>query len=137
MVTRDFDAFLAEKAGVRPTFRVGGQDFTMRAKLPFKKFAKLVGAVSEDEDEIETTEKFFRMVLVPADRDRFMALLDAEAEDDDAEVISPEQVGELMEWAMGFYTGKQPASSDGSPPGASTTGPQRNVVSLNSRSQAG
>lgn len=131
MTTRDFDAMLAERAGVRPTFRVGGQEFTVRAKLPFKRFATLVN--SEQDDEITATEDFFRMVLVPADRDRFMALLDADGEEDTDGVIDPEQVKLISEWLMELYTGKGRQSSDGSSDGAATTGPPPNVVSLNPR----
>lgn len=133
MVTRDFDAMLAQRAGTRPTFRVGGQEFTVKAKLAFKKFAKLIATFEEADDEIAATEAFFRMVLVPSDRDRFIALLDADGEDDSDAVIDPEQIQAMTEWLMEYYTGKHRASSNGSSGGAGTMAQPLNVVSLNPR----
>lgn len=133
MATRDFDAFLADKAGVRPTFKVGGQEFTVKAKLPFKKFASTVTALSEEDDEVKQAEDFFSLVLVPGDRDRFFELLDAEGDDDGNGVVTPEQIGALMEWLMEHYTGKHRPHSDGSSLGLGSTSPQPNVVSLSAR----
>lgn len=138
MVTRDFDAMLSEKAGVRPTFRVGGQEFTCKAKVPFKRFAKLLEALTEDGDgEGDKADKIFRLALVAADRERFLELLNADGEDDEDRVIAPEQVREMTDWLLEHYSGKASPNSDTSSNGASTTGPPPNVVSLTSRSQAG
>lgn len=140
MVTRDFDAMLAERAGVRPTFRVGGQEFTIKAKLPFKKFQKLVASLAGDDvDEDAKTDEFFAMVLVPQDRERFFLLLNYDGEGDEVDewnVVSPEQVTSLTQWLMELYTGKAGASSASSSNGSAGAGAPLNVVSLNSRIQS-
>lgn len=133
MTVRDFDSMLAEKAGVRPTFRVGGQDFTLRSKLPYARWNKLMAKMrSDDVDPDEATREFFRTVLVRADRDRFMALMDVEEDgtDDDAGVIDVGQLDEITDWAMEHFTGKRRNSSESSPPGANGTGPALKSVSL-------
>jgi hypothetical protein len=139
-ITRDFDAMLAEQAGVRPTFKVGGQEFTLRAKLPYTKWNKLVAHMrADDTDAMEATSEFFNTVLIRSDRERFAALL--EQEDDDSEdevgVIGLSQMDALTDWVMEYFTGKLQSSSNGSSPGANGTGQQRNVVSLSSRNTAG
>lgn len=141
MVTRDFDAMLAERAGVRPTFRLAGQVFTVKAKLPHKKFKNLLATLAgDDADENKAEEDFFRLCLVPQDRERFFLLLDFDGEGDQVDewtVVSPDQVSALIEWLMELYTGKQMPSSASSSAGSSNTGTAPNVVSLNSRTQAG
>lgn len=138
MVTRDFDAMLAERAGVRPTFRVAGQLFTVKAKLPFKRFQTLLSSLaSDDVDEDAKTEEFFRLCLVAQDRERFFTLLDYDGEGDEVDewaVVSPEQVAALTEWLMELYTGKSLGNSASSSNGSAETGAPPNVVSLNSRS---
>ncbi len=141
MTTRDFDAMLAEKAGIRPTFKVAGQEFTLRAKLPYAKWQKLLAAMrSDDVSPHEANVEFFRTALIRADRERFLSLLNVEDdEDDDADdsaVIGMDQIDGIIDWAMEHFTGKLRSSSSGSSPGADETGPQRNVVSLNARSTA-
>lgn len=134
MTYRDFDAMLAETTGDRPTFRVGGQDFTLRAKLPYRKWNKLMKLMrADDADEQEATAEFFRAVLVKADRERFVALLNQEDDDDGEEVIDLAQMDKITDWIMEHFTGKLGNSSDSSPNGVNGTGPQRNVVSLQSR----
>lgn len=140
MVTRDFDAMLAARAGVRPTFKVGGQEFTVKAKLPFKKFQKLVASLAGDDiDEEAKTEEFFRMVLIPQDRERFFLLLNYDGEGDEVDewnVVSPEQINGLTEWLMELYTGKAGANSPSSSNGSDDAGQRQNVVSLTSRTQS-
>lgn len=132
-VTRDFDAMLADKANVRPTFKVGGQEFTLRARLPYEKFSQLVNALRADnEDEKAATAEFYNTVLVRADRERFLELLASEDEDDDA-VIDLRQLSALTDWAMEHFTGKAPSDSSSSSPGANGTGVPQNVVSLDPR----
>jgi hypothetical protein len=134
---RDFDAMLAEKVGTRPTFTVGGQQFTLRAKLPYRKWNKIMAEMRDDAiDAQEATANFFRAVLIKADRERFVALLnnDGDDDDDDASVIGLDQMDQLTDWVMEHFTGKQPNSSDSSPHGANGTGAPPNVVSLSSRS---
>lgn len=134
MVTRDFDAMLAEKAGIRPTFKIGGQQFTMKARLASKKFFALQGYMTaEDTSEEQALRMLFETVIVKADRDRFLALLDSEGDDDEDSIVDTEQLNELTEWITEFYTGKQKRSDSSSPPGVNGTGPQQNVVSLNAR----
>lgn len=141
MVTRDFDAYVAEQAGVRPTFRLAGQTFTVKAKLPHRKFRNLLAQLtSEEADEAQLEDEFLRMALIPQDRERFFLLLDYEGEGDEVDewsVASPEQIQQLIEWLMGLYTGKAEENSDSSSAGSATTGASQNVVSLNSRNQAG
>lgn len=137
MVTRDFDSMLAEDAS-RPTFKVGGQEFTLRRKLPFAKWKALMAVMrAEDVDEETSTREFFNTVLVRADRDRFLDLLAKEDdEDDDDNVIGMDQLDALTTWAMEFFTGKLRNSSDGSGHGSNGTGQQPNVVSLQSKQAA-
>lgn len=139
MVTRDFDSMLAEKAGVNPTFKVGGQEFALRAKLPYRRWNKLLAAMrAPDADEQEATETFFRTVLIKADRERFLALLNNEDDDDDdADVIDMSQMDKLTDWVMEHFTGKHPTSSDSSTPGANGTGQRPKPVSLSSRNGNG
>lgn len=138
MATRDFDAVLAEKAGVRPTFRVGGQEFTVKARLPIKKYRELIDFMTSDEgDEGSKTEQFFRTVLIPADRDRFLALYNNEDDEDETSIVDQSQVDEITTWLLEHITGKQLRKSDSSTSGASETSQPQNVVSLNSRTQAG
>lgn len=136
MVTRDFDAMLAEKAGVKPTFHIGGQDFSLRAKLPYTKWNKLLAVMrNDDTDPDVATAAFFNTVLVAADRQRFLDLLNNDSDDDD-NVIDLAQMDALTDWIMEHYTGKRLNSSDGSSPGANGTGPAPNVVSLGSKKAA-
>lgn len=138
MSTRDFDAMLAEKAGIRPTFKVGGQEFTLRSKLPYSKWNKLLAVMRDDDtDAEEATEMFFNTVLVKDDRQRFLDLLAKEDDDDDDDnVIGLDQMNKITDWVMEHFTGKRPSSSDGSSHGANGTGPQPNVISLSSKQAA-
>jgi hypothetical protein len=135
MTARDFDQMLAEKAGDRPTFTVGGQTFSLRAKLPYKRWNKLLASMRADgADPQEQTAEFFRTVLIRADRERFVELLDKEDDEDDEEaVIDLSQMDAITDWIMEHFTGKLRNSSDSSSPGANGTGQPLNVVSLQSR----
>jgi hypothetical protein len=136
MVTRDFDAMLAEKAGGRPTFKVGGQEFTLRSRLPYKKWVKLLAVMrAPDMDEDTANEVFFNTVLVRDDRQRFLDLLDGESEDDE-DCVDVAQMDQLTDWIMEHFTGKLRNSSAGSSPGSNGTGPSPNVVSLQSKQPA-
>jgi len=136
MVTRDFDAMLAEKAGVRPTFKIGGQIFTLRSKLPYSRWTKIIAAMRDDDVSGEqANEQFFRAVLIPSDRERFMELLNSE-NDDDGAVIGMQEMDELLDWAMSHFTGKAPSNSNGSSPGAGETGQRPNVISLSAKAPA-
>lgn len=136
MTTRDFDAMLAEKANKNPTFRVGGQDFTLRSKLPYRRWNRLLAAMrADDVDPDEATADFFRTVLVKGDRQRFVDLMNRgdDDDDDDDDVIDMSQMDALTDWIMEHFTGKLSTSSGSSPSGANGTGPAPNVVSLQSR----
>lgn len=142
-VTKDFDAMISEQAGVKPTFRIAGQEFTLRSKLPYSKWNKLVAAMRDPEgDDMAATKQFFNTILVRADRQRFIDLLeidDIDDEDDDAQDdqrIGMDQMSPLMDWVMEHFTGKLQGNTDGSSPGASTTGPPPNVISLSSKQPA-
>lgn len=141
MPTWDFDAMLAEKAGKRPTFKIGGQEFTLRAKLPYATWNKVLAAMRDDDiDEQESTEQFFNAVLIRNDRARFMELLDREDadedDDDDENVIDLSQMDGLTTKIMEHFTGKQLSNTGGSSPGANETGAAPNVVSLSSKQPA-
>jgi hypothetical protein len=135
---KDFDAMLREKAGEKPTFTIAGQRFTLRSKLAYNKFNELVAMMRDDgADNMESTRTFFNTVLIRDDRQRFLDLLDADADDtDDDFVIGLTQMTELTDWVMEHFTGKLPSSSSGSTPGSSATGQSPNVVSLNARTTA-
>ncbi len=132
MRSRDFDAMVAAGEG-RPQFTIGGQKFTARSKLPWKKFGALIDAMTADDAGIEATESFLCMSVVRADRERFRALLDNEDDDDDESVASPAQINALASWLMEHYTGKLSENDESSSDGPSSTGPQRRVVSLSRR----
>ncbi|HYJ33831.1 MAG TPA: hypothetical protein VE326_11480 [Candidatus Binatia bacterium] len=124
MSYKDFDSWLAEQRG-EVTFTVGGQTYTGRKRVPWQKMNKYLMSLGEDTDGIESTKDFFRMVLVPADRERFVAAIDYDG-DDDEQILASEQVGKILDWLLGIYTGKgekdKPVSTDSQP---------SNVVSLN------
>lgn len=134
-VTRDFDAMVAEKAGIRPTFKVAGQEFTLRAKLPYGKWNELIAFMRADETDADmATRKFFNTVLIRADRERFLQLLNVDDDDsDDVGVVDMQQMDAITDWAMEHFTGKLLSSSNGSSPGVNGTGQQPNVISLSSR----
>lgn len=137
---KDFDAYLNEHGG-RPTFTVGGQTFTARAKLPWRKFTALLSVMTgagETGEGAQATEHFLAAAVVAGDRERFTALLNLEDNDeDDAVGISPGEVNELAEWLMEHYTGKRPERDESSSAGQPATGQRRKVVSLNPRTAAG
>lgn len=136
-VTKDFDAMLAEQGNIRPTFKVAGQEFTMRARLPYARWNKLIAVMRADGiEQHEATVKFFDTVLIKADRDRFRELLEDDPDEDDANVLDLTQMNALTDWAMEFYMGKLQSSSPSSSPGANGTGAPANVVSLNPRTTA-
>lgn len=139
MQTWDFDAAVNEMAGNRQTFRLAGQEYTLRAKLPFTKWNKLLEKMNSDEvDNLSSTLEFYDLVLIRADRQRFHDALTADDADDDDEagVIGVEQMRDLTDKVMEHFTGKLQSSTDGSSPGADTTGASPNVVSLNARTTA-
>lgn len=135
MSYKDFDAMLNEKLSGRPDFKVGGHTFTARAKLPWKKFSNLILSMSGDDvsstNGISKTEDFFKLVLIPTDRQRFIDLLnhDGDEDDDDDSVIAPEQVSEILDWLLAYYTGKAGASESASSEQQPGTGLPLNVVS--------
>lgn len=134
----DYDAYVKEKTGGRPEFVVGGQKFTARGKIPWKKFSAMMftlsqGSKSTEENE-KQTEDFFRLVLVSRDRQRFIDLLNYEGtddEDDDDNVISSDQVNKILDDLMDYFSGKVKTNEDDSSNSPPDTGAQLNVVSLN------
>lgn len=128
---------LAEQAGIRPTFKIGGQEFTLRAKLPYVRWNKLLAVMRDDDTSPDdATREFFNTVLVAADRERFWQLLQREDDDDDDNVIGMDQMDGLTDWVMEHFTGKARKSTDGSSPGVNGTGPAPNVVSLGAKKPA-
>jgi hypothetical protein len=138
MITKDFDAMLAEQAGIRPTFKIGGQEFALRSKLPYVRWNKLLAVMRDDDVSPDfATREFFETVLIKADRERFLALLNKDDDDDgDDNVIGMDQMDELSDWIMEHFTGKARKSSGGSSPGVNGTGAAPNVVSLGSKKAA-
>lgn len=144
-VTRDFDAMLADKAGIRPTFKVAGQEFTLRSRLPYATWNRLLAEMRDDElDEMERSRRFFRHTLVKADRQRFLDLLDIgqdeEPDGDDEELdedaIGLDQLGPITDWVLEHFTGKPQSNTVSSSPGSNGTGPAPNIVSLSSKKAA-
>ncbi len=137
MTTKDFDAMLAEQ-GPRPTFRVAGQEFPLRRKLPYAKWVKLLARMrDENVTDEEQSREFFQTVLPRADRDRFLALLEREEDDDeDTGVIGLNQLNAITDWAMEYFTGKLGQNSNSSSGGSPDTGPPPNVVSSSSKQPA-
>lgn len=139
-VTWDFDAMLAEQE--RPTFIVGGQQFTARARLSYKKFGQVIslGKPSPTQEEaMKMNRDFFNIVLIPADRERFLELLERDDDEDDDLIITQKQLNDLSERLMAHYTGKGQESEKPSSDGANTTGPSSKsrsskVVSLDPKS---
>jgi hypothetical protein len=137
-ISRDFDSMLAEKAGINPTFKIGGQEFSLRAKLPYRRWNALLAAMRDpDATEQDTTERFFNTVLIKADRERFLNLLNnPDDDDDDDNVIDLSQMDQLTDWIMEHFTGKHRNSSDSSSLGVNGTGARPKPVSLSSRNGA-
>lgn len=141
MSYKDYDAYLAEKAGGRPEFTVAGQRFTARSKLSWKKFNGWVlsmdGIDPTSQEAIDRTRDFFKMVLLPESRERFLALMEFEGDDDDAEsdetVLSNEAMSAILDDLLARYTGKAPKTEPGSSSGPGSTGQPSNVVSLSPR----
>lgn len=124
MTYKDFDAALKVSSGDRPEFTIAGQKFTCRAKVPWKKFGAMIfalqsGQLPEGETEIGQTEKFFQMVLIKADRQRFSDLLNRGLEEDedeeDEDIVSAEQMGALTDWLMSHYLGIEKKEESSSP----------------------
>lgn len=118
MSHRDFDAMVAGLG--RPTFTVAGQKFHCRSKVAWKKFSALTAVDAEggEVDETSFMNRFFKLALIPGDRERFFAALDADDDDlDDDQIIGMDQLAAISEWLMEHYTGKlresAPVSSDG------------------------
>lgn len=135
---KDYDAMLAEKIGGRPTFKVGGQMFTCRAKLPWKKFSALLLSLTvtsaTGDTPTQQTEEFFRLVLLPNQREAFQALLDADGEDDDeTPVIDSNQVGYILDDLLAYYTGKAQPNDSVSTEQQQNAGQPSNVTSLTPR----
>lgn len=136
---KDFDAMLAEKSGGRPEFVIAGQKFTARGKLPWKKFSTLILSLTAEDtssaDGLIKTEDFFRLVLVPADRQRFIDLInhDGDEDEDDDHIVGAQQVSEILDWLLGHYTGKAVQADNSSTPKSGDSGQPSNVVSLNAK----
>lgn len=136
MPFKDFDAALQEARGDKLEFVVGGQTFTARAKLPWKKYSNLIislfDADTTTQDGVAKTEEFFNLALTKKDRERFLALLDSDGDDDDDEdaIVDPKQISQILDWMLNLYTGKanknETPSSDSQP----DTGLPSNVISL-------
>jgi hypothetical protein len=131
MSTRNFDRML--DALDRPTFTVAGQEFTMRRRLSYKKLNMIL--FGEQITELEYAQRLFSTVLVPADRERFFALLDADNDDDeddndDKELIDFRQMQQLSKWVMDYYTGRDDPKDETSSNGQGTTGQPLNFKSF-------
>jgi hypothetical protein len=138
MSFRDFDHWLQEKQGGRPEFVIAGQKFTARAKLPWRKFASLILTMAEEDITdtvgLKKAEEFMSTVLVSRDKERFLALLEKEDVDDDDDednCITADQVIELSEWLVEYYTGRGKEIDGPSSDSPSPSGEPAKLVSLN------
>lgn len=130
MSYKDFDAMLTELRG-DITFTIGGQTYTGRKRVAWQKMNRyLLGLGTEGTDGIEQTKEFFRMVLVPSDRQRFIDSLEYEGDDED-KTLAADQVGNLLDWLLETYTGKAPSDDATSSVVQPDAGVRSNVVSLN------
>lgn len=130
MSYKDFDAWLNETRG-EISFSVGGQTFTGRKRVSWEKMNRyLLNLGDEGTDGIDQTKDFFRMVLVPADRQRFIEAVEYDGDDDDR-ILASEQVGKILNWLLEVYTGKAPSDAASSSAEQPSTGAPSNVVSLN------
>src|SRR6478672_163102 len=132
---------LAEKTGGRPQVTAAGQQFTARSKLAWRKFSNWMLAMDgldpSSEAAIEGTKDFFRMVLLPESRTRFLELMEYEGDeddDDDESVLANEQMGLIIDDLLARYTGKANTNDNSATPSPAPTGQQSNVVSLTPRS---
>lgn len=138
MSHKNYDAMLAEKMGDRFTFTLGGQSFTCRRKLHWRKRAGAfltLSQATESDSIIEATLGFIRTCLLPADRPAFAELLaepDDDYEDGDS-VVSKEQLDALANDLFDYYSGKASESGADSSDSPPVAGQPSNVVSLNSR----
>lgn len=131
MVYRDFDAAVAE-AQEAPRFKVGGEEFTARRRLPFPKYVALNAArqdaiESGEFDEFTETRRFMSLALRPSDFERFMELIMRyEETDDDAErYVSPQEINNIIEWLSEYYSGKANENDSSSGTGAGKIGQSR------------
>lgn len=115
---------ISEVSG-RPTFTLGGQKWTCRSKLPWRKFIAYMSSLEDIENNVlERVEEFFSFALVQPDRERFTELLNSDNEDDE-KVVSPSQVNAILEWLLEYYQGKAEKNQENS-----SDGPQRDGQSL-------
>jgi hypothetical protein len=140
---KNFDELLRGRK--REPFQLGGQEFTIRARIHARSFAKMLASVQDletAEQTIDATARFMEYVVVPEDRERFMCLFgtpqDGEDDVDEDNVITIDQVHALVGWVIEHYTGKLLTQEESSSPGASSTPTQQNVLSFNpvSKNQA-
>lgn len=133
---KDYDAMLAETISGAPSFRVAGQNFTCKKKLPWKKFQKLLISLTvsqvTEENATSDTERFFSLVLRPECRDSFLALLNYEG-DDEEQSIDSKQVSLILDDLLEYYTGKAPKSESDSTGSQPSAGAPSNVTSLTPR----
>lgn len=138
MAYKDYDSMLAEQLGERPSFKLGGQVFTCRRALHWTKQSKVFLSLANADGEQfnQASIKFVETCLVPADREKFLALV-AEPEDDDYEdgdtVVTRFQINAVVNDLFDFYAGKGEASGSESSGSPEVAGQPSNVVSLNSQ----
>ena len=137
---KDFYAMLAEKAGDRPSFKLCGQEFTCKKKLPWRAWnAMILSLQFENDTTDEMVEKFFNMVLTTSDKEKFFELLDKDDVDEegneieDDNFVSDEQTGAVMKWLLDLYTGKAQENDESSSGKQPTSGQPAKVVSLSRR----
>jgi hypothetical protein len=133
---KDYDAMLAETISGAPSFKVAGQNFTCKKKLPWKRFQKLllsltVGQVTEENIEADN-ERFFSLVLRPECRDSFLELINYEG-DDEEKSIDSKQVSAILDDLLEYYTGKAPKNESDSTDSRPSAGAPSNVTSLTPR----
>lgn len=134
MVYRDFDAAVAETQEA-PRFKLGGEEFTARRRLPFPRYVAMNAARMEaleagELDELVEVQRFMNLALKPAEYDRFMELIMSYDEDDEDEsYVSPHEIDQVVTWLMEYYSGKASENDSKSGTGVSKIGQSRRRLS--------
>jgi hypothetical protein len=129
---KNFDELVTGRK--KEPFKLGGQTFTIRARLHSRRFARMLKDCQDAEGaeaSIDAAGRFMNRALIVKDRERFQQLIDGDDDDDDdAKVVTFEQLRELVDWCVDHYTGKHDTQEESSTPGSPPTPTPRNVVSF-------
>lgn len=137
---KDFDAAVREVNGDRPTFKLGGQTFTCKARLKGTTVIQLLNLVGTAQNQetaalelMANIDNLFAKVLIKPDRERFFEVIrgsDEDEDEDDEAIIDFTSLMELMSWLMNMYLGNLGGSASNSDVGPSEIGQPAKVISL-------